>query len=202
MPAPDSEAFRPSWPVAISYFAACWAIAIGVGLLIDPGPLEVALTLPTGTAETVWGFVLAAIAIVGYWVVWPMGTRHHGRQLHVPWVLVFGLVWGLSESLLMITVWAVAAEALDRPWAVVAVSFLALSAFIGLWHQFVWDVLVAPDHNIAEWNLRKVLLVHTPFLLAIVGYLSEFEVGVPVVVAGLIALVGSSWFMRMPSPWT
>ena len=97
---------------------------------------------------------------------------------------------------------AAAAHVSSGPWVAVTTSFLALSAFIGLWHQFVWDVRVAPNHNIEDWNLRKVVLVHTPFLLAIVGYLTAFEVGVPVVSAGVIALVGSARSMRMRSPWS
>ena len=82
----------------------------------------------------------------------------------------------------------------------VAVSFLVIATFTGTWHQFFWDIYVAPIHNIPEWNLRKVLFVHTPNLVLSLSLLTLFGSGSIVVAAQVVALVGSSIFMRFPAP--
>ena len=89
---------------------------------------------------------------------------------------------------------------MDVDWLVVTVAFLVIAAFTGTWHQVFWDVYVAPIHNIEEWNLRKVLIVHTPNLILSLSLLTLFGSGVLVVVAQVIALVGSSVKMHFPAP--
>ncbi len=83
---------------------------------------------------------------------------------------------------------------------VVGVAFGAIATFNTLWRTLLWDVWVTPEHNIQEWNLRKVLWVHAPVLLLVLGHLAVYERAMLFVVFETIALTGSAVRMRFPSP--
>ncbi len=147
-----------------------------------------------------WTFAALVVVVVGYWVIWPRGTLTHGRPLNLPAVMVFGVAWGVSEGLLFLSVWAVADRWLPWGWAL-AVTMLAVGAFLGLWHALYWDLKVAPEHNIEAWNLRKVLFVHVPNLAVTVPYLATYGSGAVFVGLQAIGLLGATRAMHFPSPW-
>ena len=144
--------------------------------------------------------------MVGYWVVWARGTRPHGRRIAWPETPLFGLAWGVSEGLLMASVWVVA----TRVWralvgdgglsdALVLITVIVvLSAWIALWHALYWDINVSPEHNIIEWNTIKVAVVHTPNVVVSTAWLTAWENLGLFVLVQTIALLGSS--MTMPFP--
>jgi hypothetical protein len=77
-----------------------------------------------------------------------------------------------------------------------------ISAFLGLWHQFYWDIYVAPEHNILEWNIKKVLLAHIPNIVITLTYLSLYGNSGVFVLCQTFALVASTYFMRFPPFWS
>lgn len=187
------------WLRAGIYFAACFLISWYAGVLPR------LLSQPWATAAQLqdvgwWAFTALCLLVefVGYYIIWPRGTLTHGRALHWPTVLVFGLLWGLSEGQLFVSVWAVAQMFTNNPLIVGIVTFVVLSAFIGLWHALYWDIYVAPEHNIAEWNGRKVLFAHIPNLVITLIYLAVHDNWALMVLFQTVALLGSTYFMRFP----
>ena len=193
---------KAAWLRALTYFACCWAIACATGaigtILTNP------VVFPGQSSDRGWWvftIVVVVIIFVGYWVLWPMGTLAHGRRVTVDTV-VFAVLWGASEGLLFASVWAFFERLLrDLPlgglWVALA-TIVVLSAFIGLWHALYWDINVAPEHNIAEWNIRKVAFAHNPNVLLTTTYVTLY--GNLAIYAGLqfLALFGSTMFMRFP----
>jgi hypothetical protein len=193
---------RSAWIRAAVYFIACFGIAHFTGAL------SLVLSQPLASAEnlsdTPWIlFTLLCIAVEvwGYMFLWPRGTLTHGRQLYWSVVLTFGLVWGLSEGLLFLSVFVLASKYIASKFLVWLVSFLVIGTFIGLWHQFYWDIYVAPEHNILEWNTRKVLFGHTPNIMITLAYLTIYESAGIFVLCQAFALVASTYFMRFPPFW-
>ena len=196
-----------AWLRAFTYFSVCWAVAWASGTVatVTSNPLVFA-----GQASSwLWWLLTAAtfgIAVVGYWVVWARGTRPHGRRISWPETPLFGLAWGVSEGLLMASVWVLA----TRLWRaalgdgalcdalVLATVIVVLSAWIALWHALYWDINVSPEHNIMEWNTIKVAVVHTPNVVVSTAWLTAWENLGLFVLAQTIALLGSS--MTMPFP--
>jgi NAD(P)-dependent dehydrogenase (short-subunit alcohol dehydrogenase family) len=196
-----------AWLRAFAYFAICWAIAAASGTLatIAANPW----VFPGQTQSWLWWLVTAVvfgIAVIGYWVVWARGTRPHGRAISWPETPLFGLAWGVSEGLLLASVWVLA----TRVWrallgdgglsdALVLITVvLVLSAWVALWHALYWDIHISPEHNVIEWNTIKVAAVHTPNVVVATAWLTAWENLGLFVVAQTIALLGSS--MTMPFP--
>ncbi|MBL8045068.1 MAG: hypothetical protein JNL09_00925 [Anaerolineales bacterium] len=196
---PNTYSVELAWLRAGIYFASCWLVSWSVGALqhITSQPLATAAQL-----QDVRWWALAAlcllIEIVGYYVIWPRGTLTHGRALHWPTVFLFGLLWGLSEGQLFVSVWALAQSFTSNTLIVAIVTFVVLSAFIGMWHALYWDIYVAPEHNIAEWNGRKVLFAHIPNLVVTLTFLALHGNWALMVLFQTVALLGSTYFMRFP----
>jgi hypothetical protein len=196
---PKTYNARLAWLRAGVYFGA------GLCLSWLTGVLDAVLQRPLFTAEQLadpawvtFTLVCIGIEVLGYWVIWPRGTRTYGRPLHWPTVLGFGLVWGVCEAQLLLSLWAIVEKFVTARWLVVGLAFLIIAAFIGLWHTLYWDIYVAPDHNIPEWNLKKVLFAHTPNIICTLIYLALYGNAGMFVIFQTIALVGSTLFMRFP----
>jgi hypothetical protein len=194
---------RSAWMRAVVYFAVCFAIAH------FSGALRLLLGSPLASAENLqdprwilFTLLCIAVEIWGYVYWWPRGTLTHGRQLYWSVVLTFGLIWGLSEGLLFLSVFTLASKVIASKFLVWLVSFLVIGTFVGLWHQFYWDIHVAPDHNIPEWNAKKVLFTHLPNLMITLAYLAAYESAGIFVLCQVVALIASTYFMRFPSFWS
>ena len=178
---------RRSWLRAAPYFVACLVIAAAGGALTR-SPLRT-----HHLSELSWWAATTAVIVVefvAYWIVWPRGTFTLDRP-RSPYSLLFGLVWGICQGLLFAT-----AALHLRAW----VAWLVLAAFQGCFHGLWWDRTVAPPHNVPAWNLRKVLLCHTPNLVAALWWWSVWRDVGPFVLFQVVALVGSARAMRFPSP--
>ncbi len=193
-------ASRLAWHRAGIYFCACFLVSWGTGVM------KTLTGAPWATTETLrdprWlGFtaLCLGVVIVGYAVIWPQGTLAHGRARHLPTVIIFGGLWGLSEGQLFLSFWAIPEKfGLSALWTGV-IAFLVTSTFLGLWHALYWDIQVAPEHNIAEWNGKKVLFAHIPNLLCCLTYLAWTGSAGMFVLFQTVALVSSTYFMRFPS---
>jgi len=193
---------KSAWLRAIVYFAIC--------LLIGwwSGAAEMIFSQPLATAENLEsrGFMPLVIAcfvviLVGYGYIWPKGTLTHGRPLNLAAVGVFGLLWGLSEGTLFVSAWLIASRWIAADWLLILAVFLALATFKGLWHSLYWDIYVSPEHNIEEWNGRKVLFAHVPNLLFTLTCLTVYHTAGLFVIWQTMALLLSAYFMRFPPFW-
>lgn len=194
---------RSAWLRAVIYFVVCFMIAHFTGAL------ALVLNQPLASAENLrdvlwilFTLLCIAVEIWGYIYLWPRGTLTHGRQLYWSVVLTFGLLWGLSEGLLFLSVFVLTSQWVASKLLVWFISFSVISTFLGLWHQFYWDIYVAPEHNILEWNIKKVLYAHIPNIVITLTYLSLYGNAGIFVLCQTFALVASTYFMRFPPFWT
>jgi hypothetical protein len=180
------------WLRAAAYFAVCLVVAAGSGVLPD-------VLHGVGDADPLAVAGLLVLEVVAYGVIWPIGTYVLDRPRD--WVSpAFGLVWGLCEGQLLLSGYVLVEQLGLGRAATVALAFLLLSAFQGVWHAAYWDVHVAPEHNVPEWNLRKVLLCHVPNLLATLTFYAVSGSAVWFVVLQTVSLVLSATAMRFPRP--
>lgn len=190
---------RAAWHRAGIYFAVCLGLSAISGVL---GRLFDEPIVRAGqTSNPAWvALALASIAVVAvaYLVVWPRGTLTHGRALHLPSVLLFGALWGVCEGQLLLAMWSVADRLVTPDWFVVTISFVLISTWLGVWHARYWDIQVAPEHNIPEWNLRKVAFAHTPNLLVSLTFLTLYENLAIFLALQTFALMASTSVMRFP----
>lgn len=183
------------------YFCCCFILSWATGVL--PHLLDSPLIRPGQLSDPWWiamTLICAGVIINSYFSLWPRGTVSHGRPRVVWTQLLFGIVWGVSEAQLMLSFWALSEiVGLRGLWAGLS-TYLACSVFTGNWHRFYWDIHVAPDHNIREWNLKKVLWAHNPNLILTLVWLGLFGNAGLFVLLQATGLAASTWFMRFP-PW-
>jgi hypothetical protein len=185
-----------AWRRAFIYFAVCWLIAV-------PTEAFALLSVRVAAIDGLWWWgtgIGLIVSFVGYWIIWPMGTTTSGRMLHAGWASLFGVTWGVSEGVLLISVWAVVDDLVSPEWLAVALSFLLFGGLSAVWHARYWDVRIAPVHNIPEWDRVKVALVHSPFLLIVLVHIARYGQGRVAVAMYTVALVGASIAMRFPPP--
>lgn len=144
-------------------------------------------------------FVTAYVAFA-YFYFWPLGTQSFGRSRQPLWAMLFGVMWGVAQSLFLLSLYALALRNLVSAWHAALAVFVAYSAFAGPWQSRFWDVYVSPEHNMPEWNLRKIAVAHVPFLALSLAHLAAFHNPVLIVAWQTIALVASSLAMHFPSP--
>ena len=174
---------------ASAYFLACLVLAAVGGV---PGHL--------GWSAPAWAVVgCLVLEVVAYGVVWPIGTYTLDRPKD--WAsTAFGAVWGLCEGPLLLAGYLLVARLGLGDVATVGLAFLVLSAYQGMWHALYWDLKVAPEHNDPAWNLRKVLLCHTPNLVVTLAFFAAYGAGGWFVVFQVVALTLSARAMRFPRP--
>ncbi len=194
---------RLAWLRAGMYFCACFLASWATGVLhtLLHAPLfSAAQAQSTSWLALTAGCVL--VEIVGYWVIWPMGTFTLDRERHVPVQVTFGFVWGLAEAQVFLAFWAVVEMFGMSTLATALVAFFVISTFQGMWHSLYWDIHVAPEHNIPAWNKWKVLCVHVPNLIITLTYLSLHGSAALFVSFQTLSLVSSTIYMRFPPFWS
>lgn len=202
-PLPDAYDVRLAWRLALQYFGIGLAIGAAcnvIGTILTRRPLgDGSFSNP---AFTWWLIACVVVEVAAYGVIWPMGTLTHGRPRRAGWQLGFGLAWGICESCIFLSIFAVSERFIGNEWIAGIVALVGISAFIGIWHDAYWDIRVAPEHNIPVWNPRKVFFCHIPNLCITLPFLAVYRA--PTLFMGFqtIALMLSVWFMRFPAPDT
>lgn len=193
---------RLAWLRAGMYFCACFLASWATGVLHTL--LHTPLFTMAQAQDTGWLGLTAAcvlVEIVGYWIIWPMGTFTLDRERNVPVQAAFGFMWGIAEAQLFLTFWALVEMFGMSTTATALVAFGVISTFQGMWHALYWDIHVAPEHNIPEWNKWKVLCAHVPNLMITLTYLTLHGNAALFVGFQTLSLVGSTIFMRFPPFW-
>jgi hypothetical protein len=181
------------------YFASSFILSILTGVF------STLISKPIATQENLsnlywWIFTLlcAFVIYIAYFVIWRRGTLTHGRELHIPSVLIFGLFWGLSEGQIFLSAWSVTEKFIDNVWIVALVTFLIVGTFKGVWQSQYWDIYVSPEHNIPEWNLKKVLFGHIPNLIFTLSYLALFGNALIFLFFQTAGLMYCTYYMHFP----
>ena len=195
------DAWTPgsAWLRAFQYFGLACALGYVCGVWSALFSKGLSDSLETGNPLW-WGLTGCWLAqvLIAYTVIWPKGTFTAGRRNHPIVSTAYGLCWGVCHSHAFLSVWAlVELSGLSRLW-VALLGFIALSAFNGCWHSLYWDVRVSPPHNIAEWNLRKVVFCHIPNLALGLTHLALFENALLFIAVQTFALTVSAYVMRFP----
>ncbi len=177
-------------------------------LCILTGVFPALISKPIATVENLsslnwWLFTGLCVGVIyfAYFYLWPKGTLTHGRELHLPSVLVFGLFWGLSEGQVFLSVWAVIEKYIQNIWVVALIAFLVIATFKGVWQSQYWDIHVSPEHNIPEWNGKKVLFGHVPNLVCTLSYLALFGNAFIFLALQTAGIMYSAYYMHFPR-WT
>jgi hypothetical protein len=191
---------RLAWIRGGIYFTSGFILSILTGVL------PALVSKPIATSEQIsnlywWLFTLLCVGVIyfAYFYLWPRGTLTHGRELHLPQVLFFGLFWGLGEGLVFLSTWAVTEKFSSNVWLTALITFLIVGTFKGLWQSQYWDIHVAPEHNIPEWNLKKVLLGHIPNLIFTLSYLAVFGNALIFLLLQTAGLMYMTYRMRFPA---
>ena len=157
---------RLAWRCAGLYFCAALMLSWSLGVLHSL--LAMPLVRAEQWREPHWlAYTLAYVLVLwfAYMVLWPRGSFTDGRRKH-PWLTTgYGLAWGLCHGQVFLCFWALAERTGLGGLGVAILTYLLLSGYSFVYHQFFWDVQVSPPHNYAAWNLKKVLYCHTPNLL-------------------------------------
>ncbi len=165
--------------------------------------IDAPLALPSQLDSGLWWggtAVVTVYVIFAYTWFWPKGTLNHGRALHPGHVIVFGVLWGACQGQLVLALFRlIESIGLDALWNVL-IMLGVYSIITALWHSKFWDIYVSPDHNIYEWNARKVLVAHVPFLVLSITHLALFNNALIFVIWQVIALLASTYVMRFPAP--
>lgn len=190
---------RLAWMRGGIYFTSGFILSILTGVL------PTLISKPIATVEQTsniawWLFTLLCVGVIyfAYFYLWPRGTLTHGRELHLPQVLFFGLFWGLGEGQVFLSAWAVTEKFIGNIWLTALVTFLIVGTFKGLWQSQYWDIHVAPEHNIPEWNLKKVLFGHIPNLICTLSYLAVFGNALIFLLLQTAGLMYMTYRMRFP----
>ena len=199
----DTSLYSPklAWMRAGLYFCACfilsWATGVLKTLVNAPFVTQAHLSDPGWIAMTVLCFIVVGFAYL-YW--WPQGTVTHGRKLYFIPTLAFGILWGLSEAQLFLSVYALAEKFGVARWINALIAYFVIGAFNGAYHALWWDIHISPPHNIREWNSKKVLFGHTPNLIITLIYFTLYGSAGIYVLLQTIGLTASTLVMRFP-PW-
>ncbi|GMH60189.1 hypothetical protein TrST_g8382 [Triparma strigata] len=196
-PPPSPYSASSAWLSALTFFSLCFILSWSTGVLSSVffHPSLPPLTPPFLTF-TITCFV---VVFLGYWIIWPIGTVTYNRPTS-PYSILFGLLDGVSESLLILSFWSLI-ELINLPrYLTASITFLIQGGFKSNWDLKYWNIHVAPAHNIEEWNKWKVCFVHVPNVLLTFSYFVTYGCSSLYVATQVVAVIGSTWFMRFPSP--
>lgn len=193
---------KMAWVRAWMYFCVCWVFSWATGVL--PTLLSSPLVNPEHLTELGWQIYMVvawAVVLFGYLYVWPKGTVTYNRKLYPIPTFVIGAVWGLSEAQLFLSFWALGEHFIDTPWMIAVFTYVVASLSNGPLHLFYWDRYVSPDHNIYEWNMKKVGLAHNPNLIFSLIYLVVWGDLWIYFMWPAFALFACAFAQKFPAPW-
>ena len=203
----DPAVWSPAaaWNRAAIYFCYCLLVADLTGaldaLLSSPLAFSGQLDSATWWAATlgVTGFMVWA-----YWIYWYRNTLQFGRSLQVLPQLAYGLAWGITTGVYMLSFWHIADWLTGSYHAAVTwlIAYAMIGAWQALWMDLVWDVWVSPEHDTPQAKKDKVPRTHVPNMTLCLAHFALFGNYWIFVGWQTIALTAASFGMRMPPPWS
>ncbi|GMI38856.1 hypothetical protein TeGR_g2294 [Tetraparma gracilis] len=193
-----------AWLQAFTFFSLCILLSWRTGVL--SATFFHPLPRPVDTLEEkLFGASTFAVVLLGYWVIWPMGTVSYGRSKECSLTYsavmctLLGVIDGACEAQLFLVFWAVIEASFGWPrWGTALLTFLVQGGFKANWDQLYWNKYVAPEHNVPTWNKWKILFVHVPNVLVTFSFFVSYGVAWMYVASQAVALVGSTNAMKFP----
>lgn len=158
--------------------------------------------------KTVAGWVAMTVMccvaeVVLYWVLWPCWTLVFDRELYVFWCVVFAVVDGVANGLIMEIVWFLLQVRCKLPgWASWILTWCAVGAWQGLFGSYYWNVYVLPEHDTPETLKLKTFACHIPNLSLTLTHLVLYENKLLFILFQTFALLSCSLKLRFPSPFS
>jgi len=193
---------KMAWLRALIYYSICWLLSWATGVL--PTLLTTPFFDPAHLSQMSWQVYVAAtwvVVLFGYVYVWPAGSVTYNRKFYPLTTIPLGIIWGLSEAQLFLSYWAIAERFVDTPWVVAIITYVCASLTNGPLHLFYWDRYVSPDHNIYEWNVRKVMFAHNPTLILSLVFLVVWGDIWVYMAWPAFALFACAIAQKFPAPW-
>lgn len=193
---------RLAWIRAFLYFSVCWFLSSVTGVLNNllNSPLVNFENVSTLSWQMYVGLTWCVV-LFGYLYIWPTGTVTYQRKLYPLPTLLIGVIWGLSEAQLFLVFWWTAESLLSNVWLIALMTYVMAAIFNPLLHVFWWDRYVSPDHNIYEWNLKKVSMSHNPTLVLSIIYLALWEDLWVFLFWPAFGLLACAFAQKFPAPW-
>lgn len=202
---PDVYVPAAAWTRAGIYFCCCFLLCwlTGTQAMILQSPLATAAQMgdPGWIAATA---ILTLLIFVAYWGIWARYTLRFDRRLHLATQIPFGLVWGASAGQVILTVWHVCrtlGPALPD-WQVWIVTWFVAGSWHWWFHDFYWDLYIAPEHDTPFSIVLKTALLHIPQTSLCTLYLAIFSNVWILIGLQTIALLAAAIFMRLPPWWS
>jgi len=114
--------------------------------------------------------------------------------------LFIGILWGFFDTMFFLSIWALLELAPIPRWGIVII--LCIIPVQNIWHNLIWDDYILPEHNILESSKWKVIFCQLPHTVLTVGYFALFGYVRIFALFYVIALSGSTLYMRFPPPWS
>ena len=190
---------RPAWLLAGIWF--CLSMLLAAGLQVEH-LLRQPLVRPGQWQNPVWLlFTLLCLAAIGvaYRVIWRAGTFTDGRPWRPVASTFFGMMWGMSQGLIMLSFWQLAIRAGTGPVGTAAIGWAGLALYFPLFQSFFWDLYVSPPHNLRAWNVRKILGCHVPNLTFSMFWLAAGANYLLVVLLQVFVLTAAARAMHIPA---
>jgi hypothetical protein len=113
-------------------------------------------------------------------------------------------VWGVSAGQVILTVWHLARTLAPAwpDWQIWIATWFIAGSWHWWFHDFYWDLYVAPEHDTPFSIVLKTTLLHIPQTSLCTLHLAVFENVWFLIGWQTIALVAAAIFMRMPPWWS
>jgi hypothetical protein len=195
---------RRAWALAGVYLLLLLVLS---GLAGTPARL---LAQPLLTAAQLrdpfwWLLLLASVAVTSevYGRYWRRHTLRFGRRLRPLPQAAFGLAWGFSLGLWMVSLLQLSQAWLPPlpPLPAALLGFSLISVWQAFSQSYFWGVYVTPEHDTPRSNRTKVGRCHVPHLAISVLFLTYGGNGALFIALQMLALTITSVAMRMPVWW-
>lgn len=182
-------------------FLLCWLTGTQDMLLGSPVVWPGQPRDPRWVAATV---CITALIFGAYWGIWARYTLRFDRRLHLATQIPFGLVWGASAGQVILSVWHVCRTVAPAwpDWQLWIATWFIAGTWHWWFHDFYWDLYVAPEHDTPFSVALKTALLHIPQTSLCTLYLVIFGNTWILIALQTIALTAASIFMRMPPWWS
>lgn len=201
----DAYSASAAWTRAGIYFCCCFLLSwvTGTQAMILQSPLAAREQLldPAWLAATAG---IVALIFFAYWGVWARYTLHFDRRVHLATQVPFGLLWGASAAQVILTVWHLCQSIGPGwpDWQIWIVTWFVAGTWHWWFHDFYWDLYVAPEHDTPFSIVLKTLLLHIPQTALCTLYLVVFGNVWVLIFLQVLALLAAAIFMRMPPWWS
>ncbi len=191
-----------AWTRLLIYFSFCNIF------IAASGTLEQLFVRPFLTVEQISNpyWILFAIScftfvVVAYAIIWPRNTLTFDRKYYLGSEIVLGAFWGFSTGGLLLSFYHLWSLTGILPWITFVLSFICMSVWQFIIHEYFWDIYVSPEHDTPKSILVKTFACHLPNGAISLVFLTIWGNYALFIFVFIIALVSSAIAQKFPAPW-